>query len=246
VRGRSEIVTRRASATWLRKQLRITAPVAPAVERRGPNVDPTFQRTVTKCHFKKGHGLRAGNGDEVMVSAGLAPVLKSKPLDREQRLVHFSIEGQRQTNLTAIRVDETRAHTRIMPDRASSGGRIAADIARASAAPTATVAVVPSRHRFTVELYAPRSRAALDALASHLEGSGLKTSVELPDPAPASKLRYGILPFASLHLAHTNGKQPSEDAVMRAVDDAYADLRTRFGAAAVDLNGTLIGSISET
>jgi hypothetical protein len=53
------------------------------------------------------------------------------------------------------------------------------------------------------------------------------------------------LPFASLHLAHANGKQPPEDTVMRAVEDAYVDLRTRFGDAAIDLNGTLIGSIPE-
>jgi hypothetical protein len=98
--------------------------------------------------------------------------------------------------------------------------------------------------RFTVELYEPRSRAALDALALHLEGSGLKTSVELPDPAPVSQLRYGILPFASLHLALPNGKKPSEEAVLRAVDAACANLRTQFGEAALDLDGKLIGSIS--
>jgi hypothetical protein len=105
---------------------------------------------------------------------------------------------------------------------------------------------MPRRHRFTVALYEPQSRAALDALAQHLEGSGLRTSVELPDPAPVSQLRYGILPFASLQLALRNGKQPSEEAVRRAVDDAYANLRAKFGRAALDLDGNLIGSISDS
>jgi hypothetical protein len=61
-----------------------------------------------------------------------------------------------------------------------------------------------------------------------------------------TQLRYGILPFASLHVALHNGKQPSAETVMRALDEAYASLRAKFGRAALDLDGKLIGSISDS
>jgi hypothetical protein len=76
---------------------------------------------------------------------------------------------------------------------------------------------------------------------------GLKASIKLPFlPEDPVKLKYGVQQFASFRLALPNGKQPSRDVVEAAVQQAFAKLKKRFGDAAVDLNGKLIGSIRET
>jgi hypothetical protein len=73
----------------------------------------------------------------------------------------------------------------------------------------------------------------------------LKASIKLPFlPEDPAKLKYGVQQFASFRLALPNGKQPSREVVEAAVQQAYAKLKKRFGDAAVDLNGTLTGSIT--
>jgi hypothetical protein len=95
-----------------------------------------------------------------------------------------------------------------------------------------------------VALYEPRTSTACDALGRFLQAAGLKTSIELPLlPESAEKLKYGVQQYAAFRLALPNGKQPSRDVVEAAVQQAYAKLKKRFGDAALDLNGTLIGSI---
>jgi hypothetical protein len=112
--------------------------------------------------------------------------------------------------------------------------------------PRRTLLVMPNRARFVVALYEPRTETACDALAMYLGSAGLKTSIDLPGPWNKRDIEYGVQRYASFRLALPNGKQPSEDVVEAAVNQAYAKLKTRFGDAAVDLNGTLIGAIRKT
>ena len=103
---------------------------------------------------------------------------------------------------------------------------------------------MPNRAGFVVALYEPRTSTACDALARYLQAAGLKTSIKLPfGPEKAAKLKYGVQQYASFRVALPNGKQPSRGVAEAAVQQAYAKLKTRFGDAALDLNGTLIGSI---
>jgi hypothetical protein len=92
-------------------------------------------------------------------------------------------------------------------------------------------------------LYRPKTSTAGDALGDYLEASGLRVSIRLPDPAPVSTLPYGELPYASYRVSLRNGRQPTREAVEDAVKVAYAKLKTLFGEAALDLNGTLIGEL---
>ena len=95
-------------------------------------------------------------------------------------------------------------------------------------------------------LYEPTSKAANDALARSLSKSGLKATVRLPDPTQTSTLRYGRLPYSTLLVSLRNGKTPNRAEVVQAVEAALADLRTRFGRAALDLNGTLFGELPDS
>jgi hypothetical protein len=71
----------------------------------------------------------------------------------------------------------------------------------------------------------------------------LHVSIRLPDPAPASTGPYGELPYASFRVSLRNGGQPTREVVEAAAQAACTKLKTRFGAAAIDLNGTLIGEL---
>ena len=105
---------------------------------------------------------------------------------------------------------------------------------------------MPRQDGFVVGLYTPCTITAFHALKDAFDRAGFRTAVRLPDPAPVSKLKYGVLPYGWLRLALRNGKEPTREAVEQAVDDAYVVLRKRFGEVALELNGTLIGSIPPT
>src|SRR4051812_36374543 len=95
--------------------------------------------------------------------------------------------------------------------------------------------------RFAVALYRPKTSTACDALGDYLEAAGLRVSIRLPDPAPVSTLPYGELPYASYRVSLRNGRLPTREVVEGAAQSACTKLKARFGAAALDLNGTLIG-----
>jgi hypothetical protein len=98
-----------------------------------------------------------------------------------------------------------------------------------------------------VALYAPQTSTACDALGRYLEAAGVRTSIELDHPvSAASKLRHGVLPYACYLMALRNGKEPSREVAEAAVQDACVKMKTRFGDAAVELNGAPISSIPRT
>lgn len=53
------------------------------------------------------------------------------------------------------------------------------------------------------------------------------------------------MPLGWWRMSLRNGKVPSREVVEAAVQDYYAKMRTKFGEAALDLNGRLIGSLAE-
>ena len=92
-------------------------------------------------------------------------------------------------------------------------------------------------------LYAPRTRTACKVLVRQLNSAGLRTSVRLPDPAPIASLRYGVLPYATVRMSMANGKVPSSPIAANAVAEALRKLQTRFGCAALEFEGALLGAL---
>jgi hypothetical protein len=105
------------------------------------------------------------------------------------------------------------------------------------------VAMSPSRWKVT--LYEPATKTASEALARNLAESGLRATLRLPEPASPSRLPYGRLPYSTMLVSLRNGKTPDEGSIVEAVEAAAKDLRSRFGRAAVDLNGRLFGALPE-
>ncbi len=89
-----------------------------------------------------------------------------------------------------------------------------------------------------IALYAPRTQAAFDVLLDALADADIEYRVELPEPAPRSTLKYGVLPYGAAHVSCTD-----VDTVDRVVNEVHDALLREFGAAALEVNDALIGEI---